>query len=534
MTAPERTAPTDRDDRDDWDDTADVVVIGYGGSGATLAAVAAGEGADVLVIEKGEQGGGNSVCVAGSLILTSVDDAGSLEYLDWLCGGQTEHEVLQAYIDGLDDIPEFQSHLGFEMKPDPQSFRADGFFPEFPGAPGAGSIQGLSVIKAPGGAALYNAIAALAEQRGARVRTQVRATRLVQDPASGEVLGVEAVDEATGRPLRLRGARATVIATGGFEFDADMKSQYLTSCPIHFMGSANLTGDGIKMAQAAGAQLWHMNSAAGPLYWGLEARPGQVYATHDFMAMAGFGFESPVFKGAGSLIWVDKRGRRFADETVETGTVQHGYRHRGLWLEADVDNADFAHVPSFLVFDHKAFEAGAVMTTFNSRTPEWSDDNRAELDEGIIVRADTLEELAEKCAFEAAPGAYRGGHIPPEALAETVAAYNASCTSGEPDACGREHFRVPLDQGPFYAVGPLHPTYVNTHGGPKHDARQRVLDHADQPIPRLYAVGECGSMWGPYYNSMGDITEFMVSGRTAAQHIMTLDPLVETGQEQGR
>ena len=51
-----------------WDRTADHVVVGFGGSGATYAATAAGLGEDVLVLEKAEQGGGNSVCVAGSLL----------------------------------------------------------------------------------------------------------------------------------------------------------------------------------------------------------------------------------------------------------------------------------------------------------------------------------------------------------------------------------------------------------------------------------------------------------------------------------
>ncbi len=48
-----------------WDDEADMVVVGYGGAGATFAFAAAEAGAEVLVLEKGDRGGGNSVCVAG-------------------------------------------------------------------------------------------------------------------------------------------------------------------------------------------------------------------------------------------------------------------------------------------------------------------------------------------------------------------------------------------------------------------------------------------------------------------------------------
>jgi len=500
---------------DQWDDAADIVVIGFGGSGATCAAVAADLGGDVLVLEKGEAGGGNSVCVAGSLIMHSADDEQSLEYLDWLCGGQTEREVLHAYIDGLRDVPAFESQLGFPLKDDAQPFRADGFFPEFPGAPGAGGLIGRSVIAAPGGAALWTAIARLADERGARVAYNTRARRLIQDPATGEVLGVQA-ERPDGRRLAVKARRATVLATGGFEFNEEMCRQFLTHCPVHFVGSPNLTGDGITMAQRAGAKLWHMNSVAGPLYWGVKAGDW-VYVTYDFMRMAGFGHKAGVFKDAGSVIWVNKRGRRFHDETTETGDVHHGYSNRETWLAIDPEVPEFTNVPAFVIFDEKARAVGAVLTTLNSRTPPWSEDNLAELDRGWIIQADSIEELAAKCAIPELPGAALAGHVPPEALAQTVRGWNEQCARGVDADFGRELFLTPLDTPPYYAVGPMLPTYLNTHGGPKHDARQRVLDEDDQPIPRLYAIGECGSMWGPYYNSMGDITEFIVSGTNAAR-----------------
>ncbi|MER5182567.1 FAD-binding protein [Streptomyces sp. NPDC002896] len=102
--------------------------------------------------------------------------------------------------------------------------------------------------------------------------------------------------------------------------------------------------------------------------------------------------------------------------------------------------------------------------------------------------------------------------------------WNAQCAAGTDDNFGRELFLVPLDTPPYYAVGPMLPTFVNTHGGPKHDAAQRLLDADDRPIPSLYAIGECGSLWGPYDNSMGDITEFIVSGTNAARHALKETP----------
>lgn len=500
-----------------WDREVDIVVVGYGGSGATAAFVAAEAGAEVLVLEKGEIGGGNSACIAGSLMVTSVDDQESLTYLDWMCGGQTDEAVLKAYLDGLKDLPDFQSRLGFDLKPDPQPFRADGFFPEYPGAPGSGAFLGVSYIAAPGGAALYESIARLAEGAGAKVEYSTPVVRLIQHPDSREVLGV-AAETPDGSRISVKARKGTILATGGFEFNGEMRQQYITHCPVLFLGSPNLTGDGITLAQQAGAKLWHMSSAAGPLYWGIEVEPGRVYVTYDFMKMAGFGHTAPVFKDAGSVIWVDKQGRRFHDETTETGTVHHGYGNREKWFAMDVDVPEFVHVPAYVVFDEKARAAGAVMTTLNSRTPAWSEDNLAEVEKGWIVQADTLEELAGKCRIPKTPGVARGGHLDAEQLVATVEQWNADCAQCSDSSQGREIFLTPLDTGPYYAVGPLYPTFVNTHGGPKHDPDQRVLDHADVPIPRLYAVGECGSMWGPYYNSMGDIAEFIISGRNAARH----------------
>ena len=48
---------------------------------------------------------------------------------------------------------------------------------------------------------------------------------------------------------------------------------------------------------------------------------------------------------------------------------------------------------------------------------------------------------------------------------------------------------------PYYAM-PLMPLLYNTQGGAKRDQEARVLDADGQPIPRLFAAGEFGSIWG--------------------------------------
>ena len=76
---------------------------------------------------------------------------------------------------------------------------------------------------------------------------------------------------------------------------------------------------------------------------------------------------------------------------------------------------------------------------------------------------------------------------------------------------------IPIEAPPFYAV-PVWPIVTNTQGGPVHDARQQIIDAFGKPIPRLYAAGELGSIWGHIYLLGGNLGECLTSGRTAGRN----------------
>jgi predicted oxidoreductase len=48
------------------------------------------------------------------------------------------------------------------------------------------------------------------------------------------------------------------------------------------------------------------------------------------------------------------------------------------------------------------------------------------------------------------------------------------------------------EEGPYFATI-LAPGVIDTKGGPATNAHGQVLDHSSQPIPRLYAVGNCAA-----------------------------------------
>ena len=57
---------------------------------------------------------------------------------------------------------------------------------------------------------------------------------------------------------RVKAKRGVILACGGFEADDAMKRQYWQVKPVRSAAFLGNTGDGIRMAQAVGADLWHM------------------------------------------------------------------------------------------------------------------------------------------------------------------------------------------------------------------------------------------------------------------------------------
>jgi succinate dehydrogenase/fumarate reductase flavoprotein subunit len=103
--------------------------------------------------------------------------------------------------------------------------------------------------------------------------------------------------------------------------------------------------------------------------------------------------------------------------------------------------------------------------------------------------ADTLEELAEKIG------------VPVETFVATIARYNELVDGGQDLDFGKraEQFAGKVEAGPFIALkwGPALLTVV---GGLTVDTKLRVLDANQNPVPGLYAAGNCsGSLYGQDY-----------------------------------
>ena len=73
---------------------------------------------------------------------------------------------------------------------------------------------------------------------------------------------------------------------------------------------------------------------------------------------------------------------------------------------------------------------------------------------------------------------------------------------------------APVERPPFYAI-PIWPIITNTQGGPVHNAMQQIVDPYGLPVPRLYAAGEMGSIFGHLYMLAGNNAECFIGGKIA-------------------
>lgn len=99
-------------------DEVDVLVVGYGAAGAAAALAAHDAGARVLVVEKCAQPGGSSlVSSANTVYPEHQDDVQRFSrYLTEVCDGTTPAEVIEAYVQGLVELPAWLESMGGELE----------------------------------------------------------------------------------------------------------------------------------------------------------------------------------------------------------------------------------------------------------------------------------------------------------------------------------------------------------------------------------------------------------------------------------
>jgi len=207
--------------------------------------------------------------------------------------------------------------------------------------------------------AVLKCLVRAAERAGVRTEYNVGVQRLVVDD-EGRVTGVEA--RRFGTVLRVRARRGVVLTTGGFIYNDEMLAQHTPAMlAVSKLGHGGQDGLGIQMAQAAGADAIHMDTADITLV----LTPPMSYA-----------------RG----ILFNALGRRFINEDTYYGR---------LGAEAAFRQDTIA----YLLLDESTFLESSW------RRPSWAEDSLAELETQMELPAGALEQTVAYYNEHAARGA---------------------------------------------------------------------------------------------------------------------------------
>ncbi|HHE74660.1 MAG TPA: FAD-binding protein, partial [Desulfobacteraceae bacterium] len=181
----------------------------------------------------------------------------------------------------------------------------------------------------------------------------------------------------------------------------------------------------------------------------------------------------------------------------------------------DTETQAYPRIPSYIIFDENGRKLYPIaMPTFNDSNVfyEWSEDNLAEVEHGILRKAKSIDDIASDIKVE------------PYILRETVERWNRFCMKNADDDFGRPaESMVPVETPPFY-YAEVWPVVSNTHGGPAHNENWQVLDAFGKPIPGLYEAGELGGIFGFLYLAGGNLAECYIGGWTAGRHAAQNEP----------
>lgn len=477
-----------------WDREHDVVVVGYGGAGAAAAITAHDAGASVVILEKGDAGGG-STYYSGGFFVSPRDVEGAVDYLMECAKAADGHHFdidrgdLTAWAEEAVRNEEWLRSLGGDPFISLRGWYAD--------APGADSFTTWQPRPDTTGVGLWQVLSDAVDKRGIEVIYKAPGVELVTrevaggDPPRVEVLGIVAAG-ADG-PVAIKANRAVVLTTGGFDYNETLKMSYLRSYPHYSTGHPGDTGDAIALAARTGAALWHLTGTSANVCHKLPDVPVAFPSSLQLNAMSL------------SVVMVNRLGKRFTNEALNYDAVAKA-------LDAfDSVNRAFQNNPCWFVFDEKTRTKGAAGLSVPIGKPiyEWSADNSVEIEKGWIVRANTIAELAGKLELD------------PVTLEETIATYNAHCEEGSDPDFGRELGLLPIDAPPYYGLKG-YPGLWATGGGPRINRRAQVLDVAGRVVPRLYVAGSASSFAFSYLyplsgTAIGDCFAMgRIAGRTAS------------------
>lgn len=433
----------------------DVLVCGQGPAGMASALACAEKGLKVVAVEKGEAPTWRSPTMGAFNDRIHKKHGVVFDTKQWLddamvnCSYRGSQAVYQTWIDSCDEAVDwFLDKLGRKDSEYALTFSA-GDFPKFNAAYDELSISrswntSINLPMAPAD------VAATMQQRlkeaGVPVLFKTPVVQLLKE--NDKITG--AVVKTADGYVKYLTAKGVVLATGGYEFNPEKLNACCRPRDLALCGWMNATttntGDGHEMAKAIG---------------GMEDE-----------------YPHPLMLDPQQLmpyLRVNKLGERFTAEYEAYNHLSNAIQSQPGAYDFYIVDADCAGIvdkiwtPSSGCYAPKQVWIDAAMSK-------------------DALSANTLEELAGKMGVDT------------KTFTATIERWNKMCDAGEDT-----DFHFPgkmmhkIDKAPFYATKEMAEALC-TAGGLQITPKSEVLGTSGEPIPGLYAIGNCsGSMFSGTY-----------------------------------
>ncbi|MEG1247012.1 FAD-dependent oxidoreductase, partial [Gordonibacter sp.] len=461
-----------------WTKEADVVVVGFGGAGAAAAIEAKKAGAEVIVLEMNEAGGGSTIANGGFIMMggTDLQKKFGLEdsienfynYLSAAAGENANKEAIRLICDTSPELYRWCVECGMDF----ESGVADTV--HHLGGYNAGTSLGYSgnemaydyrTVATPAprghmpqpsssGKDMFLPLQKKVEELGIEVIYGTPGSYLLND-ASGRITGI-AGDGKDGEVF-VKARKGVVLTCGGFVDNPDMLNAfypYANKRGTALTTAGSEDGSGILMGMAVGAATQGMGCF----------QIGCTIVTN----------AEPLAKG----VLVSEKGCRIVAEDEYNSFIGKAI------IQAPTSNC-------YLIIGDAALKEAAG----------------ARLGEPVFS-AGSVGEIAEKIGIDA------------DTFKANIAFYNESVGLGVDREYGKDpRFLEVLEQGSLHVfkLG-SESCYTASCGGLKIDLDAHVLDNDGKAIAGLYSAGRnAGTIYGWYMGSGSSMADVLTFGRIAGQ-----------------
>ncbi len=477
----------------------EVLVIGAGTAGLFAACAAVEEGAKTILIEKmDEEYGGSGIrdTLAAIGSREQLEDGDNPDKFDVITelyrqsNGYGDQRLYRLWADNsgeaIDWYTDRVTEGGLRFRHEVDAHTEEVRYPVYD----VGHSLQMSDTEGAHGATA-NILKDYARKLGLEIHYKTALVSLIRE--GNAVTGIYASTEKG--YVRYNASKGVIVCTGGYSLNMDMlralqpETAKMININYSYPGSQ---GDGIKACLWVGAAMDETH--CGMLFDRGAVKPDQV------------GCQTPgvlFWMGSQPFLKVNLEGERFTNESgcydhiLHTACTQPGMTYAMVWDANYIeDMMRFDTHGCSRMFDHVngaesvwplALNEGYFMPMYR--------------EQGIVVKADTIEELAEKLG------------LPVENFKKTVERYNELFDRQEDEDFGKEAYRLSaLRTAPFEGVRMSGGYFICTMDGIRINTDINAVDTEGNPIEGLYVAGDCSG--GYFATSYPNLLAGAAAGRS--------------------